>query len=302
MKLANLSDTGGRMNIGGKIYYFQDWKYEVVDGVAQYTFIMDNEKSDEIINASRLGNDVTIGRAVNYQGVPYYMTQMNAWLRGFAEKINEIFSGEYTLSDIQPPDTMPADGVLGEDGRYYIFSPKGFDINGDAGAILFSGIINGGARAGQQYTATELLAGYGSGLYVLTAGNIAINEELMRNADRLGAKSESSAGNEQSEQAKKAYQLLNSKEMFSFRNGTAKDFLEMLLGDVALNASNANTFYNTFRGMANAIDNQRNSISGVDEDEEAMNLVKFQNAYNLSSRMIQALTEIYNRLILQTGV
>jgi flagellar hook-associated protein 1 FlgK len=90
--------------------------------------------------------------------------------------------------------------------------------------------------------------------------------------------------------------------MFSFRNGTAKDFLEMLLGDIALNASNANTFYNTYKGLSNTIDNQRNSISGVDEDEEAVNLVKYQYAYNLSSRMIQTLTQIYDRLILQTGV
>lgn len=304
MKLCNLSDTGGKINIGGQIYYYQEWEYEVVDGIAQYRFIMDNDKCDEIINSSKIGNDATIGRAVNYQGVPYYMTQMNAWLRGFAEKVNEIYHGEYDLATVQPPAALPPDGVVGEDGRYYTFSPNGYDVFGDPGAILFSGNIQGGARAGQQYTATELLAGFGSGLYVLTAGNIAINEELMRNADRLGYKSSESVGvgEGQNNQAYKAHQLLNSKEMFSFRNGTAKDFLEMLLGDVALNAKNADTFYKTYKGLANSIDNQRSSISGVDEDEEAMNLVKFQNAYNLSSRMIQTLTEIYNRLILQTGV
>ena len=37
-------------------------------------------------------------------------------------------------------------------------------------------------------------------------------------------------------------------------------------------------------------------------DEEAVNLVKYQNGYNLASKMIQTLTEIYDRLILQTGV
>ena len=47
---------------------------------------------------------------------------------------------------------------------------------------------------------------------------------------------------------------------------------------------------------------QRQSVSGVDEDEEALDLVKFQNAYNLASKMIQTLTEIYDRLILETGV
>ena len=34
----------------------------------------------------------------------------------------------------------------------------------------------------------------------------------------------------------------------------------------------------------------------------AYNLVKYQNAYTLASKMIQTLTEVYDRLILQTGV
>ena len=54
--------------------------------------------------------------------------------------------------------------------------------------------------------------------------------------------------------------------------------------------------------IGKTIDNMRISISGVDEDEEAMGLVKYQNAYNLASKMIQTLTECYDRLILQTGV
>lgn len=33
-----------------------------------------------------------------------------------------------------------------------------------------------------------------------------------------------------------------------------------------------------------------------------MNLVKFENAYTLASKMINVLTEVYDRLILQTGV
>ena len=96
--------------------------------------------------------------------------------------------------------------------------------------------------------------------------------------------------------------LLNSKAKFSFRNGSASQLLESILSDVALNASNANTFCNTYQGLQTSIDNQRTSISGVDEDEEAVSLVKYQNAYTLASKMIQTLTEIYDRLILETGV
>ena len=67
-------------------------------------------------------------------------------------------------------------------------------------------------------------------------------------------------------------------------------------------AVEAKIFSANYENVSGAIDNQRMSVSGVDEDEEALNLVKFQNAYNLSSKMISVLTEIYDRLILETGV
>ena len=75
-----------------------------------------------------------------------------------------------------------------------------------------------------------------------------------------------------------------------------------MLSDATLNTSNAETFYKTYFSLETNIDNQRTSISGVDEDEEAMNLVKYENAYTLASKMINVLTEVYDRLILQTGV
>ena len=68
------------------------------------------------------------------------------------------------------------------------------------------------------------------------------------------------------------------------------------------NTSRAETFYSSYVDISYSIETQRISISGVDEDEEAVNLVKYQNGYNLASKMIQTLTEIYDRLILQTGV
>ncbi len=61
-------------------------------------------------------------------------------------------------------------------------------------------------------------------------------------------------------------------------------------------------FTENYTYMQKSIQNQRYSISGVDNDEEAVNLSKFQQQYNIASKMIQVLKEIYDRLILQTGV
>lgn len=264
MKLCGLSDTGGRIEIGGQVYYYSGWEYDKTTG--QYTFTMDDGKCDEVINQSKLGAEAEIGNAEDYQGIPYYMTQMNSWIRGFAEKVNDIFR-------------------------------KGYDVNGNPGSSVFTGR----KPTGGQYGVNDLDASAGNGYYELTAGNISILEELVDKPDRLGTRS-TLEGVEERGQVDEMISLLNSKEKFNFRNGTAKEFLIMILGDVALNKSNADTFYKTQKGISKSIDNQRSSISGVDKDEETVNMVKFQNAYTLASKMIQTLTEIYDQLILRTGV
>ena len=88
----------------------------------------------------------------------------------------------------------------------------------------------------------------------------------------------------------------------SFRGGSSSEFLESILSDISLSASKANTGYLNYTNVSNTITNQRLSVSGVDEDDEALSLVKYQNAYTLASKMISVLTECYDRLILSTGV
>ena len=41
---------------------------------------------------------------------------------------------------------------------------------------------------------------------------------------------------------------------------------------------------------------------GVDTEEEAMNLMKYQQAYNLNSKMMSVMLELYDKLINETGV
>ncbi len=256
-----LSDTGGVINIGNKICYYSGWEFNEADGT--YTFTMNDQVSPA--DADMMGKDVKTESKIKYQGIPYYMEQMNEWIRQFAEAVNNIFT-------------------------------SGIDANGDAGCILFTGI----SGTGDEYKADNFADA--NGYYELTAGNFTINSALISDASLLGTRSSVDVGVEECGKIEELISLLTSKEKFNFRNGTAGQMLEALLSDVALNASDANTFYNTYNGLKNSIDNQRNSISGVDEDEEAVSLVKYQNSYTLASKMIQTLTEVYDQLILRTGV
>ena len=289
MTKCNLSDTGGVINIGNQLYYYTGWKY---NGNGEYTFTIDNEKSDMPLTQEKTWTDVSIGGAIDYQGVPYYLKQMNEWVRDFTKKVNDIFK----------------EGLTAE------APPKKADILFTANYVRKDG----------QYKQSELDMsapnGENTGYYDITAGNITLWDAVMKNPDLLGTRKDIDEdsgvgtkppegdgvdeieGKEQCEQVWAVISMLTDKNQFSFRGRDAGGFLECVLSDATLNASNAETFYKTYYSLETNIDNQRTSISGVDEDEEAMNLVKHENAYTLASKMINVLTEIYDRLILQTGV
>jgi flagellar hook-associated protein 1 FlgK len=87
-----------------------------------------------------------------------------------------------------------------------------------------------------------------------------------------------------------------------FRGNDAESFLETLLSDITIDVNKVEISSNNYSNIATVISTQRTSVSGVDEDEEALNLVKFQNAYNLASKVISVMAEMYDKLIEETGV
>ena len=82
-----------------------------------------------------------------------------------------------------------------------------------------------------------------------------------------------------------------------YRGTGADDFLQCLLSDISVDTEEAELFSKNYSNIESTIDMQRQSVSGVDEDEEALDLVKFQNAYNLASKMVSVMAEMYLSLI-----
>ena len=252
----------GNIHIGPKDYKYDSWTY---NGDSTYTFVIDKET---LTSVPDVGRNVQIGYANSYQGIPYYMAQMNEWLRQFSDATNEIMVNGYTSDSL--------DGIN-----------------------ILTGTMDTNSLAQYSYEQLTTLS-ENKGYYFLTGGNFAVNAVLLDNADRLATKADVTEGESEFMNLKKLKEMFDTKKIF--RGATSGEFLTKVLADVALNKSNSNTLEETYKSLENTIDNQRLSDSGVDEDEEASNLVKYQNAYALSSKMIQTLSEIYDRLILQTGV
>lgn len=251
----------GRIHIGAKDYKYDSFTY---DGDSTYTFTMDASIKSIPDNYK----NVSIGYSNNYQGIPYYMAQMNEWLRQFADSTNQIMVAGYTSDSLE-------------------------------GVNLLTGSMATNSAAQYSYEQLTTLS-QNKGYYVLTGGNFSVNDVLLDNSDRLATKADVTEGEAEFENLKKLKEMFDKKKIF--RGATSGEFLTKVLADISLNKANSQTLEDTYTSLQNTIKNQRLSDAGVDEDEEASNLVKFQNTYTLSSKMIQTLTEIYDRLILQTGV
>ena len=285
----NLSDQGGILDLGNQEFYYDSWEYTCeydANGNAthSYTFTLsDSEKNPRGITNDRVGKKAEIGTDLSYQGIPYYMNQMNEWIRTFSQKFNDILT-------------------------------SGYSGNGDPGVKMFTG---NQATSSEQFLLDDAAKRYDKqekknskvtvkvnddSYYRLTAKNFDILDAMEQDPGLMANRKDAADGVEQNDLLNDLKNLATDKTKMSFRGCNASEFLQCILSDVALNASRANTFYASFKDISATIDNQRISISGVDEDEEAVNLVKYRNGYNLASKMIQTLTEIYDRLILETGV
>ncbi|SDA44541.1 flagellar hook-associated protein 1 FlgK [Lachnospiraceae bacterium G11] len=284
----NLSDMGGIIRLGNNLYYYDSWSVtKNTSGDYEYTFVISDEKKNtQKLTNDRVGMEASIGTAIDYQGIPYYMEQMNEWVRTFSQHVNDILNNGYDKYGNEGYNFLTADHNT--DSDQYNFK-VGIRLDGD-----HTGTFNQGVNA----TDDDTLSSY----YWMTAGNFNVNASFINDADLLATRNVNSNGKDDYSTVEDLYKMFSDKDQMSFRGCSASEFLECILSDVALNASKANTFTKSYTDISTAINNQRISISGVDEDDEAVNLVKYQNAYNLASKMIQTLTEVYDRLILYTGV
>lgn len=263
----------GVVTIEGADFIYSSFEFTTdADGnISGYTFHLEEGlTSDQQVKLN--GKKAQIGEAIDAKGVPYYMAQMNEFLRAFTKEFNNIM--------------LDGDNLYGNKVDFSFFVAvhqiSGKDID----------FIN--VEANKTYSSND------DGYFKLTCRNVSIDRESQKDPALISTTKNIHDGVDKCEVIEELLKLKADTVMY--RGGGADDFLQCMIADISVDTEEAKVFSTNYLNVSTAIDNQRQSISGVDEDEEALDLVKFQNAYNLSSKMISVLTEIYDRLILETGV
>lgn len=282
---SNLPKDGGIINVGNNQFYFDSWSYEYNEDTdtCLYTINLDkNKNGTNTINqtAATKQQVASIGQEIKYQGIPYYLNQMNEWVRTFAREFNTILQDGVLNDGTQGMNLFT--GVDPVTGKEYAFdvSYKQTDV---AGNVINVDVMD-------------------DSYYQLTGGTFRIAEALQLDPNKLATRSLQYSGVDDNDIVKRLIDLKTNTDVMTFRGCAADQYLVCMMSDVALNGQRADGFTQSYTVLKASIDNQRLSISGVDNDEEAVNLTKFQQQYNMASKMIQVLSEVYDRLILQTGV
>lgn len=285
----NIPETGV-VTVGNREYTYTGFEVSIdlVSGAFTYKFeLADTVKVDAI------DEKASVGDSINYKGIPYYMSQINEFARTFAKAFNDIHRTGVDLNGDSGMDFFNATSKVS--GRNYTFGPlKGSDDEDYYDYSTFNSQTGGFYEEIPENQ--PLYASY----YLMTAENFCVSKELMEDSRKLVTSTDVTNGSENNDVIDKLLALKDDDMLF--KQGAPDGFFQTLIAEVGIDTDKANTFSDGQQNVLNAIKNQRLSVSGVDVDEEAMNLVRFQNAYNLSAKVITVMDEIYDKLINYMGV
>lgn len=132
------------------------------------------------------------------------------------------------------------------------------------------------------------------------AGDLKVLAEIIANPNNFRASdAEDEEGN-----GKIAQQLadLQFSTAVDLDGATIETYFQSIIGDLGVEGMEANKLVHNTSTLLGAVEHRRASISSVSLDEEMTDMIKFQQAYNASARMITVVDETLDKIINGMGV
>jgi flagellar hook-associated protein 1 FlgK len=133
----------------------------------------------------------------------------------------------------------------------------------------------------------------------MTIDNFQFSPEIKNDVNKLLTTTDYQNGQSDNELILKMLALKHDTDMFD--KGEPDNYIQALVGELGIDKKQAESFERGQMSLNNMIKNQRLSYSGVDLNEETTNIIKYQQAYNMSAKMISVFDEIYEVTINRLG-
>lgn len=253
------------------------------------------------------------------RGIPYYQNALDSLAQKFASVMNAANTGylQDSSGNILKSGTTDILATKNTNGSYtfngttYATLQTMIDVEGTnftakakaLGGILFS-----------NSTKDDLTGG-------ITAANISISKSWSTNASVLqnsfqALEGKSSVGSSDNQNILHILAQFDAKQDYKpgdlvsgavngttkFFNGSVEDMFINMEETLATDTKSTTTLLNNYSVSATTLDTSRDSVSGVDLNDEAMNMMQYQKSYSAACRLMTTLDEVLDKLINGTGV
>lgn len=240
---------------------------ELYGSIQSYRELL-TEKGEFTTKAEQAGD----ANATTKRGIPYYQNALDALARKFAQVLNDANTG--TLGG----------AALG--GALFSTSSDGNETNGITAANI---------SISKQWS----------------TGAVSIQNSFVQGAGKPGQANSGDFSN-----IEHIIVLMDGKQEYkpneiaadavdgttNYFKGSFQDFLTMLQGTLAKDIKSTTTLLDNYSAAATELDTSRDSVSGVDLNDEAVNMMQYQKSYSAACRMMTTLDEALEKLINGTGV
>lgn len=262
------------------------------------------EKGEFTTTAEQTGD----ANATTKRGIPYYQNALDALARKFAQVLNDANTGYLKNAN---GDYVDKDGnvliSVGEIADTGLTDPQKNTLKTSGvalGGILFSTSSDGNEADG------------------ITAANISISKQWstgavnVQNSFVQGTNKPGEVNSGDFSNIEHIIVLIDGAQEYKpeeitagavdgttpYFKGSFQEFLTMLQGTLAKDIKSTTTLLDNYSASATELDTSRDSVSGVDLNDEAVNMMQYQKSYSAACRMMTTLDEALDKLINGTGV
>lgn len=249
------------------------------------------EKGEFTTTAEQAGD----ANATTKRGIPYYRKALDALARKFAQVLNDANTG-YLRN---------ADGAYVDQDGNVLAGQNELETKGVAlGGILFS--TSSAGNETDRITAANI-----SISKQWSTGAVSIQNSFVQGASKPGQVNSGDFSN-----IEHIIVLMDGKQEYKpneieagavdgttpYFKGSFQEFLTSLQGTLAKDIKSTTTLLDNYSAAATELDTSRDSVSGVDLNDEAVNMMQYQKSYSAACRMMTTLDEALDKLINGTGV
>ena len=238
-------------------------------------------KGDVASVKNNLGAELSVkggalrGMLESYNEVfPRYMDGLDDFVSALVEEVNKIHNEGFGLDGVKF-----GDGEDGKEGENYFFEP-----------ILEPGDSEQPVSAAKTFAVAQRI--------IDDPGRIAAASSIIEESEGEETPLPGDGGN-----ALKIAQLRE--DLVSFGNeenkATFHDYYRGMIADLGVEGRETNRMLQNFITVADRLQEQQESVSSVSLDDEMLNMVQFQHAYNAAARFLTVFDEMLAILLSELG-